>query len=103
MTFDNYTIRLLEPGDLEAYYKLIETNRKRLEDGFAGTVSRTLTFEATREFVIERIQKAKERTYFPFIIIDHKTNEIAGFIDIKNIDWKIPKGELGCYADAKYA
>ena len=28
---------------------------------------------------------------------------MVGFIDIKNIDWNIPKAELGCYIDKDYA
>ena len=103
MKFDNYTIRLLSNEDLEMYFQLIERNRKRLEDGFAGTVSRTLTLESTQLFVAERVSKIIEKTYFPFIVVDNGINTIVGFIDVKNIEWNIPKGELGCYVDAEYA
>ncbi len=103
MNFDHYTIRLLETGDLDIYWKLIDTNRKRLEDFFAGTVSKTLTYEDTRNFVADRTKMAEEKKYYPFIIVDNKANEIAGYIDIKNIDWRIPKAELGYYVDEKYA
>lgn len=103
MNFENYQIRLLEKTDLEAYYLLIDTNRKRLEDFFSGTVSRTKTFEETRTFLEENIQRALDRKYFPFIIEDTGTGEIIGYIDVKNIDWNIPKAELGCYTDEKYA
>jgi ribosomal-protein-serine acetyltransferase len=103
MNFDNYRVRLIERTDLEAYYLLVENNRKRLEDFFTGTVSRTKTFEETRTFLEENIQRARDKKYFPFIIEDIATREIVGFIDVKNIDWNIPKAELGCYADEKYA
>ena len=103
MQFDDYTIRLLEPGDLAQYYKLIEKNRKRLEDFFTGTVSRTQTFADTEVFLKEILQKAQDRTYFPFIIEHNQTKAFAGFLDIKNIDWNIPKAELGSYTDEAYA
>lgn len=103
MNFDHYTIRLLTPEDLDSYWKLIETNRKRLEDFFAGTISKTRTFKDTQNFITDRIQQTVEKKYYPFIIVDNRANEIAGFIDIKNIDWRIPKGELGYYVDEKYA
>jgi ribosomal-protein-serine acetyltransferase len=103
MNFDNYTVRLLEMSDLEKYYSLIKNNRKRLEDFFTGTVSRTRTFEETELFLKEIIQKREDKLYYPFIIENLKNNEIVGFIDIKNIDWNIPKAELGCYTDENYA
>ena len=103
MKFENYIVRLIEINDLEQYYLLIENNRKRLEDFFTGTVSRTNTFEETKIFIKENVQKSFAKLYYPFIIENTETNEIVGFIDIKNIDWNIPKAELGCYTDEKYA
>ena len=48
MKFDHYSIRPLRPTDLNNYYALVENNKERLEDFFAGTVSRTGTFNATK-------------------------------------------------------
>jgi ribosomal-protein-serine acetyltransferase len=103
MQFDHYTIRLLKEEDADAYFQLIERNRPRLEDFFAGTVSKTKTFEDTLLFIAENIQRIKDKTYFPYLIVDDTNNKIAGFIDLKNIDWKIPKSEMGCYMDVDYA
>lgn len=102
MTFDNFTIRLLTLQDLDAYYKLVERNRDRLEDFFAGTVARTKTFEDTLIFMTDMERRIQDRTYFPYIIADNSNDNIAGFIDLKNIDWNIPKSELGCYIDKDY-
>lgn len=103
MQFDSYSIRLLTTQDVDAYFQLVEKNRQRLEDFFTGTVSKTKTIEDTRNFVSEIIQKVKEKTYFPYIIMDNSCNRIIGFLDLKNIDWNIPKSELGCYIDEDYA
>jgi RimJ/RimL family protein N-acetyltransferase len=103
MTFDNYTIRLLTIHDLDAYFQLVEKNRQRLEDFFTGTVTKTKTFEDTRTFITDITQRANDRTYFPYIIVDNSNDKIAGFLDLKNIDWNIPKSELGCYIDKDYA
>lgn len=102
MHFDNYCIRLLTTEDLEPYFEMIDKNRPRLESFFTGTVSKTKTFEDTRNFLAEITQKANERTYFPFVLIDNTTNKIIGFFDLKNIDWSIPKSEVGCYIDDEY-
>jgi len=99
MTFDNYQIRLLTENDLLPYFTLVETNRKRLEDFFTGTVSKTKTLEDTKAFLAEIAERTAGKKYFPYIIIDSGSEKIAGFIDVKNIDWQIPKAELGCYVD----
>lgn len=103
MKFDHYILRLLTIDDLDAYFHLIEQNRKRLEDFFTGTVSKTQTFEDTRAFLKDITQRATEKTYFPYIIVDTSNNKIAGFLDLKNIDWNIPKSEMGLYIDKDYA
>ncbi|MBK7691690.1 MAG: GNAT family N-acetyltransferase [Bacteroidetes bacterium] len=103
MTFSNYTIRQLSMQDIDAYFQLVEQNRARLEDFFTGTVSRTKTFEDTKIFLADITQRAQDRSYYPYIILDTTTNKIAGFIDLKNIDWNIPKSEMGMYIDKEYA
>jgi len=102
MKFDNYEVRLLTFNDLDDYFLLVENNRKRLEDFFTGTVSRTKTLEDTKDFLTEIIQKKENKIYYPFVIEDSNTKKLVGFIDVKNIDWNIPKAELGCYTDEKY-
>jgi ribosomal-protein-serine acetyltransferase len=103
MNFDNYKIRLLEASDLAKYYSLIQNNRERLQDFFTGTVSRTNNLEDTKLFLNEIIQKSKDKLYYPYIIENKDTKELVGFVDIKNIDWDIPKAELGFYTDRNYA
>lgn len=101
--FEHYTVRSLELNDLEAYFNLVEKNRKRLEDFFTGTVSRTKSIEDTKLFLTELSQKRESKLYFPYILIDNISNEFIAFIDLKNIDWSIPKAEIGCYTDENFA
>jgi RimJ/RimL family protein N-acetyltransferase len=102
LMFDTYSIRPLKSNDLENYYKLVENNRQRLEDFFAGTFLYTRTISETKKFIDKMVSRAKERSYFPYIIMDKSNGNFAGFIDLKNIDWSIPKLELGCYIDKDY-
>jgi len=103
MQFDNFTLRLLRIEDLDLYFQLVENNRHRLEDFFTGTVSRTKSYEDTRIFLKDITQRSKDRIYFPYILIDNQNQKIAGFFDLKNIDWSIPKTELGFYMDEHYS
>jgi len=99
MQFEKYKIGLLETNQSELFFNLIENNRARLEDFFAGTVSKTKTLEATLDYCEEIAQKIKERSYYPYMITNLETNEIIGLIDVKNIDWNVPKAELGAFID----
>ncbi|MBL7682069.1 MAG: GNAT family N-acetyltransferase [Flavipsychrobacter sp.] len=88
--------------DIEQYHSLIDRNRKRLEDFFAGTVAITKTIEDTRQHLTDVITKFEKKAYFPLAVIEHKTNSIIGSIQIKSIDWQVRKGELGYYIDEGY-
>lgn len=103
ISFENYIIRPLEVSDLIPYYALVERNRKRLEDFFTGTVSRTKDLVETEIFLKELSAKREAKQYFPFILLDNSTEEFVAFIDLKNLDWTIPKTELGCYTDEQFA
>ena len=102
MKFDHYSIRPLTTDDLLPYFELVERNRQRLEDFFTGTVSRTRSIDDTREFLGDMTERAGARTYMPYLIVDEDNGRLAGFLDLKNIDWSIPKSEMGCYMDRDY-
>lgn len=102
MEFEHFFIRRLAKEDLHCFYDLIEQNRPRLEAFFSGTVARTRNFSDTEIYLNEVMAKAENKTYLSFLIINKETNDVAGFIDIKNIDWNIPKGELGYFIDIRY-
>jgi RimJ/RimL family protein N-acetyltransferase len=103
MQFDRFIIRPLTEADLHPYFAMVERNRARLEDFFTGTVSRTRTLEDTRNFLADITKRAEAKTYLPYLIIDNASDTPVGFLDLKNIDWSIPKSEVGCYMDASFA
>ena len=102
LTFDHFQISLLQSNEAEAFFNLIDANRARREDFFAGTVTKTRTLEDTRTYCIEIQHRIKEKSYLPYIITDTKTNTFIGLVDVKNIDWNVPKAELGSFIDTTY-
>ena len=102
MLFDHFQLRLLQPSDADDFFGLIELNRPRLEDFFAGTVARTRSLQDTRDYFREIEIKIEARTYFPYIVIDLDQPRFIGLIDIKSIDWNIPKAEVGYFMDSHY-
>lgn len=103
LQFQNFTIRPLLISDLLAYYNLIERNRTRLEDFFTGTIARTKTINHTQEFLQDITAKREAKQYFPFVVEDDSIKQLIAFMDLKNIDWTIPKTEMGFYTDVSYA
>jgi len=99
--FDSFNIVDLDTKKALDFFNLIDSNRTRLEDFFAGTVSRTKTLEDTINYCSVIEQKVKDKSYFPYII-SNKNNAFIGLIDIKNIDWNIPKAEIGYFIDSSY-
>jgi len=103
LQFENYTLRLLQVTDLNNYYQMIVNNRVRLQRFFAGTISRTNSLEETREFMLEMEAGVQHKSYFPYVLIDNETKALIGFYDLKNIEWSVPKTEIGFFIDASYA
>lgn len=103
MQFDQYLIRIIQATDAEAYFNLVNNNIDRLADFFAGTVAGNRSQADTIQFIQNNLQKFEDQTYLPFVIEDLQSNELIGYIDVKNIDWKIPKAELGCFIDRSNA
>lgn len=102
MNFKNFKIALLQPNEGEAFFNLIEENRARLEDFFAGTVGKTRTLDATMAYCEEIQKKIKSIGYLPYMITDTNTNAFIGLVDVKNIDMNVPKAELGSFIDSRY-
>jgi len=101
-SFENFKISLLSTNESRAFFNLIDSNRARLEDFFAGTVSKTKTLEDTNNYCKIIEQRIKDKSYFPFMITDVESDAFIGLVDVKNIDWNVPKAELGSFIDSKY-
>ena len=102
MTFDHFKINLLQPNESEAFFNLIDNNRSRLEDFFAGTVAKTRTLKDTINYCSEIQDRIAQKSYFPYMITDTTTSNFVGLVDVKNIDWNLPKAELGSFIDHHY-
>ncbi len=98
----DYNITLLTSEHSTAFFQLIDTNRSRLEDFFAGTLKHTSSLEDTIEYCKQIEEKTQAKTYFPYLIIEKNTKKTVGLIDVKNIDWSIPKAELGAFIDHNF-
>ena len=100
---DPYELHPLTIADTNAFFDLMQRNKPRLEGFFAGLVGQTSTLDDTRIFLEALEQRRLEKTYLPYILIHQEHRNMVCFLDLKNIDWKIPKAELGCFTDSEFA
>lgn len=100
--FDNYSIRLIKPADAEEYFEFISQNRKRIETYFPVTAKANSSLIATKAHIEERMKQAEEKKFLLFVIRDEIKNEFAGIIFLKDIEWNIPKAEVGFFTAEKY-
>lgn len=100
--FENIAIVAFDSNRAEEFFELIESNREVLDVYFAGTTSKTKTLQETLLYAKEIDLRIEERSYFPYFLINTTCDTLMGYIDVKNIDWNIPKAELGYFIDKEY-
>lgn len=101
--FDDCRIELFVSHRSEDFFRLIDSNRSQLEDFFSGTVARTKTLKDTLGYGVFIEKCISEKTYFPYMICNRTTGDYIGLIDIKSIDWTVPKAELGYLIDQQHS
>ncbi|MEL6812726.1 MAG: GNAT family protein [Bacteroidota bacterium] len=99
---EEYSITLLREDQSDLFFDVIQANRSRLEDFFAGTLAHTKTRADAISYCKEIQERIKQKTYFPYVITHISHPGIVGLIDVKNIDWGIPKAELGAFIDVSF-
>jgi RimJ/RimL family protein N-acetyltransferase len=93
-------IRPIEIGDTQIFFSLIENNRKQLETYFPITVKTILDCESALRFVEDKVNKANSEHSYYFVIL--RNNKLLGIMMLKDIDWSIPKSEIGYYIDKSF-
>lgn len=99
----NYQIEEFKPEEYHDFFQLIDDNREQLAVFFAGIVAKTGSLEETKIYCEQIKQRIVGKSYFPFVIRDVSSRKFVGFVDIKNIDWAIPKAEIGYCIDRRFA
>jgi ribosomal-protein-serine acetyltransferase len=102
MTFDNFVIRPICSEDSSNYHLFVDQNKDRLTKYFPKTLNANKDISSTTAHIVERLRLAEKKEFFTFIILDNLSDKIIGTVFIKDLDWTIPKGELGFFIDKAY-
>jgi RimJ/RimL family protein N-acetyltransferase len=94
-------IRLYQAQDALPLHQLVSKNEKSLEDYFPATVNCAKSVQATNEFIQTRIQEAQNGISFIAGVFEKNTNQLIGQMIVKDINWRVPKCEMGYFIDAE--
>src|SRR5262245_40641706 len=100
--FSHFLLRPVRIEDFKDYFDFMEANRNRFKNFVAGTVAATVSIEETKNHICRILIKAEHKLHYHFVLVDTLTNKIIGVVLIKDVDWDIPKGELGYFIDTNY-
>lgn len=84
-------------------YDLFQENKALLIDNFPKTNRALASKEKAEYFVRQSISDWLFHKNFVFGVWDNETAEIRGFLNIFNIDWEVPKGELSYFIDKDHS
>lgn len=95
-------IRSYKLGDAPALFRLIDNNRGLLKDYFPMSVEHNTSAMASRRYILERNADRKDgKSLFAGIFTaDGKT--LIGQIVAKDINWRVPKCEMGYFIDKDF-
>jgi len=84
------------------FYGLIDRNRGHIAKTFPATLADCKDFEATVAFLDRAAQNVEQGTYHYFYPRDIASNNLIGYLVIKNINLHIGKCELGYFIDKNF-
>jgi RimJ/RimL family protein N-acetyltransferase len=90
-------IRTYTEQDALSLYNLVASEKNILHDYFPMTVESNTSVEASRKFIIARLEETRMGKSVFVGIFEKTSNTLIGQIAIKDINWRVPKCELGYF------
>ncbi|MFT3794596.1 GNAT family N-acetyltransferase [Flavobacterium sp.] len=100
--FQNWKIDRLQDISAEDFFVLIERNAHHIRKTFPVTLNNCLDLDKTIQFLGENIDKEENGTGYYFYLRSTQTQQLIGYVCIKNIDPKIKKCELAYFIDKDF-
>jgi len=97
ITTQRLIIKPYEKGDSENFLKALTDNRDHLYDYFANMIKVNDSLESTKKYFEQKDLDWKENKSYACGIFKKENNELIGHISVREIDWRIPKGELAYF------
>ncbi len=98
----NTILRNYVEGEGKIFFDLINKNRERLKDSFPNILTGTHDEVAAENYIRDKIYEWRQKQTFAFGVWLKKTNQCIGHISIKDIEWRIPRGELAYFISYEF-
>lgn len=99
---ERLTIKPLCSDDASALLEGIQNNKEHLQDYFPVLVKQIDSLEQASIFIQNKQEGWAEKKNCSCGIFLKESNKLIGYISIREIDWSIPKGELGYFIFQSY-
>ncbi|WP_338030069.1 GNAT family N-acetyltransferase [Flavobacterium humidisoli] len=97
ITTKNLLIKPYRIADSECFFKSITDNSEYLYDYFANMIKVNDSLESTKKYLEQKEKEWLENKSYACGIFSKENNEFIGHISVREIDWRVPKGELAYF------
>jgi ribosomal-protein-serine acetyltransferase len=101
-SLENWTLETIDAILATEFYTLIENNRAHIQSTFPVTISNCSDLEKTIEFIEKNKRKQNDKDGYFYYLRNLESNQLIGYVCIKNIDLKILKCELAYFIDKNF-
>ncbi|TRX32053.1 GNAT family N-acetyltransferase [Flavobacterium sp. ZT3R18] len=98
----SFHIALLDDKDAKNLNELMVSNAERFKRYFPKTLSSNLTLEDSERYIIAKALELQSNESYTFAIKEKATENIAGLIIVKKIDFETRQAELAYGIGAQY-
>ncbi|MEN2489387.1 GNAT family N-acetyltransferase [Flavobacterium sp. B11] len=102
ITTKRLIIKPYRQEDSEYFLNALNDNSDHLYDYFANMIKVNDSLESTKKYFEQKDLDWKENKSYACGIFKKETKELIGHISVREIDWKIPKGELAYFIFKQY-
>ncbi|MBU2906452.1 GNAT family N-acetyltransferase [Arenibacter algicola] len=93
-------LQTIAEKEAKELFSLINRNKERLARYFPLTLKKNENIDSTINYLKELTQKTKKKEIYALGIYSQQV--LIGMMFVKNIDWRVPKCELGYFIDKAY-
>ncbi len=98
----DFQIAELTKEDAPSLSQLMISNAARFKTYFPNTLAQNLSFQTTRNYIVQQVNERKHRSEYTWVIKEMPANVVAGLVILKKLNWRIRRGELAYCIGAAY-
>jgi ribosomal-protein-serine acetyltransferase len=102
MTFNNWRTETLQSIQPEEFHEFVMSNKEHISKTFPVTLVNCSDLENTRDFFTRKRDKEQNQDGYHFYLRHNETQNLIGYVCIKNVNKNIQKCELAYFVDKDF-